>query len=332
VADRLSGKTVVITGATSGIGRATALEFASQGCSLVLAGRREADLDAIVRECELRGGRALAVPTDTSDEQAVDALAGRAEAELGGFDVWVNDAAVYLLGRADEVPSDAIRRLIDVNLMGYFWGSRAALRHFRQKGRGILIQNASVLGKGGAPYLAYYSASKHAIVGYSQSLRTELLGEKDIHVCTVMPATMDTPIFQQAANFTGRAVKALNPVYEAGDAARAIVACARKPEAEVYAGNAAKSVAGLRQMSTSAYERAVAAQVEADHFADAEAPDTMGNLHEPMPEYAAISGGWSVGRGQISDQRVTRVALVGAMVAAAGAASVALLRARSPRG
>ncbi|HVM30897.1 MAG TPA: SDR family oxidoreductase [Candidatus Limnocylindrales bacterium] len=325
----LSKATVVITGASSGIGRATALELASYGSSVVLAGRRSGALEALAQDCERRGGRAIAVPTDTADEEAVDFLARRAEEEFGGFDVWVNNASVYAVGRADEVPSEAIRRLIDVNLLGYVWGSRAALRHFRQRGRGVLIQNASVLGKGGAPYLSYYAATKHAVIGYAQSLRMELLGEKDIHVCTVMPATMDTPIFQQAANFSGRALKALNPVYEAGDAARAIVACARKPEAEVFAGNAAKAVAALRQASTTAYEQTFAMQVEADHFGDAEAPRTMGNLLEPMREYAAISGGWTVGRGQVSDQRVTRVALVGAMLLALGAGGLAWRRGRT---
>lgn len=324
----LHGAVVVVTGASSGIGRATALEFAERGSRLVLAARRADALEALARECEQRSAQAIAVPTDVADEEAVNGLAQKALEAYGVLDVWVNNAAVSVFGRAEETPSHAIRRLLEVNFLGCVWGARAALRQFRRQGRGVLINTASMLGKGGAPYASYYAASKHALLGYAQSLRMELLDDKDIHVCSVMPASIDTPLFQQSANYTGRAAKALNPVYEAEQVAQAIVACVRKPQAEVFVGNAARLAASQRAMSTTLYELQLARQYEQDQFQDVPAPPTDGNLYQPMPEYAAVSGGWLDRPGQVSGRSVNRVAIAGASVLAAALAGLWWARSR----
>ena len=141
----LNNAVVVITGASSGIGRGTALEFARRGARLVLAARREAPLQSLVAECRTFGAEAIAVPADTSDEPAVQALAQAAVERFGRIDVWVNNASVSILGKFEETPLDVARRLMDVNYWGYVHGARAALSQFRRQGSGTLIQNDSVM-------------------------------------------------------------------------------------------------------------------------------------------------------------------------------------------
>lgn len=286
----------MITGASSGIGRATAEAFARRGSTLVLAARREAALHEAARRCEELGGRAMAVATDVADEAAVKDLARRAVEQFGRIDVWVNNAAVSLFSRFEEAPMDSYRRVIETNLFGYVHGARAALPYFREQGSGILINVASVFGLMGAPYVSAYVASKFAIRGLSECLREELLDVPDMHVCTVMPASIDTPIFHQAANYTGRAVKPLRPVYEPERVAEAICACAERPEREIIVGHAGLVLGLMRALSPSLYERLAARQVETDHFQDVSSPPTDGNLFRPMPEHTGIRGGWNPAR------------------------------------
>lgn len=284
---------IVITGASSGIGRATALEFARQGATLLLAARREAALQEVATECHRLGGQALVVPTNVTDEEAVKALARRAVDTFGRLDVWVNNAAVTLFARFEEAPSDVFRQVIETNVFGYYHGARAALPYFREQGSGILINVDSVVGAAPQPYTSAYVMSKYAIRGMAGSLRMELHLDKanDIHVCTVMPATIDTPLFQHAANYTGRATKAMNPVYSAQEVADAIAGLVEKPQREVIVGQAGYLMAGQSTFAPELYERMMAEQVDQDHLQDKPALPTNGNLFEPMPD-STISGGW----------------------------------------
>jgi NAD(P)-dependent dehydrogenase (short-subunit alcohol dehydrogenase family) len=239
----LAETVVLITGASSGIGRATAQLIAQRGGSVVLVARTSEALNEVARECEQAGGRALAVPADVTDEAQVKAAAQRAIEHFGRVDVWVNDAAVSLLASFEEAPPDAFRRVIETNFFGYVHGARAILPHFRERKQGILINVASVMGKIGAPYATAYVASKFAVTGFSESLRMELQNFPGIHVCTVLPATIDTPLFQHAANFTGRAVNAPPPVYAPEEVAEAIVQTILRPQREVAVGNTRRMVA-----------------------------------------------------------------------------------------
>lgn len=290
---------VVITGASSGIGRATARAFAEKGASVVLAARREETLQEVATECRNLGARALVVPTDVTDEEATQELARRTVENFGRIDVWVNNAAVTLFGRFEEAPSDAYRRVFETNLFGYIHGARAALPYFREQGSGVLINVSSVVAKASQPYTSAYVASKFAIRGLSECLRQELIldGASNIHACNVMPASIDTPFFQHAANYTGRAPKALNPVYSAEEVARAIVRCARRPKREVVVGSAGRLLAAQHTLSLGLYERAAARVIDLDHFQDRAAPPTVGNLFEPMPEWTGVSGGWKANGG-----------------------------------
>jgi short-subunit dehydrogenase len=292
---KLRDAVVVITGASSGIGRATALRFAERGATVVVAARREQALNEVVREIEQRGGRGLAVSTDVTDEGAVQALARRALVTFGRIDVWVNNAALSLFGRFEETPPEDYRRVIEVDLFGYIHGARAALPIFREQGSGVLINTASIVATIPQPYTSPYVISKHGIRALGMSLRQELSldGGHDIHVCTVMPATVDTPFFQHAANYTGRAVKAMPPVVSADRVASTIVSLAERPRREVIVGNAGRMLTLMRAISPGMAERMMARQVDQTHlYRDKPASPTSGNLWEPM-RYTSVSGGWT---------------------------------------
>jgi short-subunit dehydrogenase len=315
---KIRDSVVVITGASSGIGRATALACARRGAAVVVAARREGVLEDVAGECERLGGRALAVPTDVTDEQAVKELARQAVQNFGRLDVWVNNAGVTLFSRFEEAPIEEYRRVFETNLFGYVYGARAALPYFREQGSGVLINNDSVVAKASQPYTSAYVTSKFAVRGLSECLREELIldGAKDIHVCTIMPASIDTPFFQHGANYTGRAPKALNPVYDAEKVAKAIIRCAQRPKREVIVGNAGRLLALQHTLSLGFYENMAARQIDKDHFQDEPASSTSGNLFEPLQEGTEVSGGWKNADGTVSAQRM---ALAATLTAAAGA-------------
>ncbi len=314
MAKRLKDSVVVITGASSGIGRAAALEFADEGAVVVLAARRESALEELARECESLGARSLVVPTDVTDEGAVQHLARQAVETFGRIDVWVNNAAVTAFGRFEETPPDVFRRVLETNLFGYVHGARAVLPVFREQGSGVLILNDSVVGAAPQPYTAAYVTSKYAIRGFAECLRMELSLDEapDIHVCTVMPASIDTPLFQQAANFTGRQVKALDPVNPAEKVAEAIVSLAERPRRELLVGRGARMLTAQHAMAPGMYEKAAARQIDRDHLQDRPADRTWGNLWDPMPEYTEVSGGWGEPSG---NGALAKVALAAAVVA-----------------
>lgn len=186
---------------------------------------------------------------------------------------------------------DAYRRVIETNLFGYIYGARAVLPHFRSRGAGSLINVGSVVGIVGQPYTSAYCLTKFAIRGLGECLRQELLDEP-IHVSTVLPAGIDTPVFASAANYTGRAVKPLDPVYDPEQVADAILWVARHPVRELVVGNAGRGLAMLHTLSPGLAERFMARKVESDHFQDLPEAPTAGNLFEPGRGRATISGGW----------------------------------------
>src|SRR5205823_6411656 len=174
--------------------------------------------------------------------------------------------------------------VIDTNLFGYIYGARAVMPYFREQNSGILINVASQVALGGTPYISAYVASKFAIRGWSECLREELLGS-DIHVCTVLPASIDTPLFQQAANYTGRAIKPLSPVLSPYQVADAIVRLSQSPKREVLVGQGGRIISVAHAIAPGLYERGAARKIEKDHFLDATATDTPGNLSKPMNQW-----------------------------------------------
>jgi NAD(P)-dependent dehydrogenase (short-subunit alcohol dehydrogenase family) len=247
---KLRDSVVVITVASSGIGRATALRMAQAGATVVLAARSEQPLQQVVAECAKSGSRAIAVSTDVTDEAAVRALANRAVESLGRIDVWVNSAAVSVIARFEDMPAEALRRVIDTNLLGYVNGARAALACFREQGSGALINVSSQVALGGQPYASAYVMTKYAIRGLTDCLRQELLGT-GIQVCTVLPGAVDTPIYTHAANYSGRAVKPLTPILDANRVAAAIAHLAEHPKHEIMIGWSGHFLSALRGLAPS---------------------------------------------------------------------------------
>ncbi|AKT42116.1 SDR family oxidoreductase [Chondromyces crocatus] len=288
-----SDTVVVITGASSGIGRATAQLFAGAGASVVLAARSKETLEEVAIECSRVGGTALVVPTDVRSEDEVRELARRAIEHFGHIDVWVNNAAVSLFGRTEDVPYEAYRQVIETNLFGSIHGARAALPGFRAQGHGVLINVGSVAGIFGQPYTSAYCVTKFGVRGLGESLRQELMDAPNIHVCTVMPATVDTPIFQQAANYTGRAVQPIPPVIDPYRVAHTIVELVGRPQREVIVGWAGRMMAAQHAIAPGRAERRMAKTVEEKHLTDRPAPLSPGNLFSPVPEQNHVSGGWS---------------------------------------
>lgn len=283
---------VVITGASSGIGRAAALMFARRGATVVVTARGEEALKDVVEECNQLGGRAMAVPADVTDQNAVLEVARKAVETFGKIDVWVNNAAVTMFGRVEEAPYEACRKVLETNLFGYLHGARAALPYFREQGRGILINISSQVGKIGSPYASLYSTSKFAVNGLSESLRMEVADAPGIHVCTVLPASVDTPLFQHGANYTGRAVKPIDPVYSVQQVAETILKLAEHPRREVMVGHAARQIHVMRTLAPPLAEKLMARQVDRNHFEDRGSPATDGNLFHPMEHWNSVTGGW----------------------------------------
>ncbi len=291
----LKDAVVVLTGASSGIGRAAALRFAARRARLVLAARDPEALEEVAVECrDTFGVEALSVVTDIRDEVSVDALAQIAVDRFGRIDVWVNDAAVYMLGTIEDCPTQAIKNLLETNVMGTIHGTRAAMAQFRKQGRGVLINMGSVAGKVSYAKAGPYCASKHAIHAITETLRQEIRGT-DIHACLAIPATVDTPLFQHAANYTGREMVAMRPIYKAERVARAIVSLAERPRREAIIGTAPRMLTLLDHLVPWLFERAMRALVEIDHLGRLGRVPDSGNLEAPRGPHA-VEGGWRARR------------------------------------
>lgn len=290
----LNHKTIVITGASSGAGRAIALEFAVHGTKLVLAAR---NLDALLElglECEELGARVKCVETDVTIYGDVINLAAKAAAFGGNIDVWVNNAGVLAAGSFEEMPMEIHEQVIRTNLIGYLYGAHAVMPYFMQQGKGTLINNISVGGFLPVPYSAAYSASKFGIRGFSASLKAELSDYPDIHICDAFPGFLDTPGIQHAANYTGKSIKPAPPVYDPRRVALAIVELAQKPRAEKMVGSASVllrlSYALLPGITTS-----ITKSVIKNYLKHAEEmPRTDGNVFSPVKFGNAVYGGWGI--------------------------------------
>jgi short-subunit dehydrogenase len=283
---------VVLTGASSGIGKATAVEFAARGARLMLCARREAELEDTARLCREAGAEVETMRVDVADRDQVHALAARAIERFGGIDIWINNAGVDVFGSFVDMPEEAIERCIHTNLFGTIHGMKAVLPHFVERGAGVLINNASLVGAVPTPFHAAYVASKFAIRGLSHSVRQEMAAHPGIHVCTVCPSSIDTPLWQRAGNYSGRAIKPLDPVHPVEQVSAVIVGLAESPRREVFAGATGWVLAEQHRAAPEVTEVMAAKLASVSLFQDAPAEPTAGSIFEPQDHEGGASGGW----------------------------------------
>lgn len=309
IARDIKDKTVVITGASSGAGRAAALEFARYGAKLVLAARREEALAELVQECRELGAVAIAVPTDVTDDEAMKQLATTAINFNGRIDVWINNAGVLAAGEFTETPVEVHKRVIETNLMGYLHGAHAVLPHFKRQRGGVLINNISVGGWFPVPYGAGYSASKFGLRGLSEALRGELIDYPNIFVCDLFPAFLDTPGIQHAANYTGRILKPAPPVYNPQRLAKRMVSLVKYPKKAATDGTA--TFLKLAHAFFPGLTRSITQKVIKSYLKNADpVPSTNGNLFEPAAYGTSIHGGWNTTADQEQRKKVLKRSLV----------------------
>jgi NAD(P)-dependent dehydrogenase (short-subunit alcohol dehydrogenase family) len=321
---RIPEQVIVVTGASSGIGLVTAKMAARRGAGVVLAARNERDLARAVDAIRASGGRAVYVVCDVSDRDQVERVAERALAEFGRIDTWVNNAAVSMYGRLQDVPLEDMRRQFDVNFWGTVHGSLAAVPRLKRQG-GALINVASALADRAIPLQGIYCAAKHAMKAFTDSLRMELEEEgAPISVTLLKPGSIDTPFFQKARVYIEHEPQPVPPVYAPEVCARAILECAERPVRDLLVSGMAKviSLAGTVAPRLTDYymERNTTESQKTDAPV---APGRRDNLYEPVEDDGGERGRYA---GRVSEHSLyTHAALhPGEVALAASAVGLAL--------
>ncbi len=319
----LAEQVVVITGASSGIGRETALHFAQHGARVALVARNQEALAEVESEIIEGGGQALAIPADVSDWDQVQHVAQQAVERLGRIDTWVNNAAVTLYSWFEDVTPQEFKRVIDVNLMGQVYGARAALPYLKMT-QGTLIGIGSVESELPVPLQTPYVASKHALKGFYDTLRLEQEhAQTGVQVSFLMPASIDTPLFDHALSHLGYKPRPLPPVYDPRIVADAILYAAQKPVRDMAVGGGGALLARV----ISCWPRAADAALQRIAYRgqltqQPELPTGPNNLWQPMPGKGSTRGGFSA----LSFDPYTWIRLRPTVLTAlAGAALTALL-------
>jgi NAD(P)-dependent dehydrogenase (short-subunit alcohol dehydrogenase family) len=228
-------RVVVVTGASGGVGRATAIEFGRRGDTVALLARGEKGLAAAAEEVERAGGRALAITVDVADPDAVFAAAARVEDELGPIDIWVNVAFTSVFAQFDQIAPPEYRRVTEVSYLGYVYGTMAALKHMKPRDRGAIVQVGSALAYRGIPLQTAYCGAKHAIQGFTEALRCELLHDKsNVHVTMPQLPAVNTPQFSWVLSRLPRRAQPVPPIFQPELIARAICFAAEHPQRREY--------------------------------------------------------------------------------------------------
>ena len=279
----LARQVMVITGATSGVGLSTARAAAAHGASLVLAARNEEALKAVVQDLSAKGAKTAYVVADVGREADVRAIAAMAVNRFGGFDSWINNAGVSIFGEITETPLEDQRRLFDTNYWGVVYGSLVATEHFKtREGGGVLINLGSVLGDMALPLQGVYSASKHAVKAFTNTLRMELRRQgAPVQITLIKPSTIDTPYKDHARNLTGAPVKNPPPIYATPLVAQAILYACTHRVREVRVGAGGRFFAGLAVIAPTVFEPLLTYAAPAlQKDAVAQAPVHGDNLHQ----------------------------------------------------
>jgi short-subunit dehydrogenase len=289
---RRRSEVVVITGASAGVGRATVREFAKRGARIGLIARGQEGLEGAKREVELAGSEALVLPTDVSDADAVEAAAAAVEERLGPIDVWVNDAMVSVFSPFKEMTAKEFERVTAVTYLGFVYGTMAALKRMLPRDRGTIVQVGSALAYRGIPLQSAYCGAKHAIQGFNEALRCELIHDKsNVWLTMVQMPALNTPQFGWVKSRLPRKPQPVPPIYEPEVAAEAIYFAAHTRRRQVYVGlstvvaiegNKVLPRLGDKYLGRTGYQSQMT-----DQPAD---PDRANNLWEPLPGDAGAHG------------------------------------------
>ncbi|NTU78023.1 MAG: SDR family oxidoreductase [Chloroflexales bacterium] len=293
---------VVVTGADAGLGRAIVRAFASAGADVALIARDRDRLEAAAGEVQRAGGRALVLPLDVADAQAVEAAAAQTEQELGPIDVWVNNAMVSIFSPVKEMTAEGYRRVTEVTYQGYVHGTLAALKRMLPRDRGVIVQVGSALAYRGIPLQSAYCAAKHAIQGFHDSLRSELIHDgSQVKVTMVQMPALNTPQFRWVKSRLPNQAQPVPPIFQPEVGARAVVWAARHPRKELYVGwPTVKAIVGDKLVSSFADHYLARGGYESQQTDEPRDPERPDNLWEPVAGDQAAHGvfdarakGWS---------------------------------------
>ena len=293
----LAQQVVVITGASQGIGRESALQMAMRGASLVVAARNEEALRELASEVDRLGGRAEAVVTDVAEYEQVERLGERAIERFGRIDTWVNNAAVSIYATVEQLDATEMARIVSVNLLGQMYGSKVAVGHMRARGGGTIVNVGSALSERAVPLQSAYVATKHGIQGFSEALRLELMHEKaGIDVVLILPSSMNTPLFNFARSKLGVQPMPVPPVYEPRVVAEAICHAAEHGGREIVVGGWGKLLVVGQRLSSSLLDRYMLQGARAfDQQKTDRPPDHRDNLFEPSTGTGSTTGDFGEG-------------------------------------
>lgn len=291
----INQQVVVVVGASSGIGREAALQFAKRGAKVVVAARSEPGLASLVDEIQRFGGEATYIIADVSNFEQVKAIADKAVEVHERFDTWVHAPSNNVFATFDNIKPEEFKRVINVSLMGQVYGAMAALPHLKREGRGALIHVSSLLGRRSLPLQSAYCAAKHGIEGFLESLRVELQHEKiPISVTSVMPAAINTPFYNNALTKLGVKPSGPPPYYQPSLVADAILYVAEHPTRDFLVGDAAKVLDVLQRLSPGLVDSLLLrVAFPLQRTTEPKSEDAPNNLYEPVPGYDRVEGDFS---------------------------------------
>ncbi len=285
---------VVVMGASSGIGRETALRFAERGARVVVSARSEPGLRSLVEEIRRAGGEATAIAADVAEFAQVEAVAARAVERYGRLDTWVHLAAVGLYATVEQTTPEEFQRVIEVNLLGQIHGAKAALPHLKREGRGALIHVSSIEARRAMPLHSAYAAAKHGIDGFLEAFRVELRHEGvPVNVAQILPASINTPFFNKARNKMDVKPMGAPPIYQPGIVADAILYAAEHPVRDLIVGGAGKQILQTQRLSPRLLDALLARFGFRLQQTDDPEPGDPNNLWGALPEYDRVEGDFS---------------------------------------